>query len=525
MTRLLLLLLPFAGIHAANATERPVPSKITEVRIFLAGAQITRTATTTIPAGTSTIVFPGLAQHLDPATMQAGGKGAFTILGVQHRIDHLNESPANKVMEDLQGQIEQLEKELARENSTKQVWEQEEQLLLKNTAIGGQQHGVTAAQLQAVNDYVRERLRAVKAGWLVQQEKIDALNKRLEKLRHQAMEIRGQRGRPTSEIVVEVSSTAETSATFTLAYFVQAAGWTPSYDLRATSVGKPMELLMKAAIVNNTGEDWNKVKVGLSSGNPTLGGSMPPLRPWILQAHRPHRQHAAARPSTAESGRVMNEKYEEMDLTIGLAVEHRATTMEFPIGPFLTIPGDGRPHLTGLHTHEIAATYRHYVTPRLDRDAFLHARTTGWEELDLMPGEANIFFEGTFVGRTQLRPDVPTDTLEFSLGRDKGIVVERVKRKGTNERSLLGGHRTITTGWDITVRNTKGIPVELQVRDQYPISAVGEIQVKLDDAGGATVDEQQGMLTWDLLLAPRASEKMGFSYSVRHPRDMPLAME
>ena len=206
-------------------------------------------------------------------------------------------------------------------------------------------------------------------------------------------------------------------------------------------------------------------------------------------------------------------------------VQSHATTFEFVISTPFTVPSDGSPHMIGVQSHEIAATYKHYTTPKLDRDVFLYARTTGWEDLNLLPGEANVFFEGTFVGQSHLQLDVPTDTLNISLGRDKGVVVERVKRKRENDKAIVGGSRTITVGWDLTVRNTKGTGVDIEIRDQYPLSPQSEIEVKLTDKGGATVDADKGMLTWNITMATKETKKLGFTYTVKHPKDMPVVVE
>lgn len=520
------------------ATERNTPSKLSSAKVFLQGAQVGRTASATIPAGTSTLVFTGLAQHLDPQSIQVTGKGGYTILSVNHRVNHLTESPAKKEIEEMQARIKKMEREVASETGLRQVWEQEEQLLLKNTAIGGQQQGVTAAQLQAVNDYVRERLKAVKAGVLTQQEKINTLAEELQKLRQQMQQLQAQAPRPTSEVVVEISSATEVKATFTLEYFVQQARWTPAYDLRATGVGNPIELLMKAEVVNNTGEDWDKVALSLSSGNPTLGGVMPVMSPWTLWAPRPLQEVSIT--GRTSRAKAESEEYRSqapmLDAvtiaaerpairTVANAVEQRSTTVEFVIEAPFTIPSDAKAHTVGVRTHNIPATYKHYATPKLDKDAFLYARTTGWEDLDLLSGEANVFFEGTYVGKSFLRLDVPQDTLEISLGRDKGVVVERVKRKLSDQKALIGGKRNVTVGWDLTVRNTKGTAVDLEVRDQYPLSPQSEIEVKLEDKGGALVDDKKGFLTWSFTLEPRATRKLGFSYSVRHPKEMPVVLE
>ena len=517
--------------------EKAITSKITEAKVFLSGAQITRSAGSALPTGSSTLVFTGLAQGIDPQSIQVTGKGGYSILSVNQRINYLTESPKKAEIEDLQKRIKQYEHEWNIEKGLQQVWEVEEQLLLKNNAIGGQQNGVTAAQLQAVNDYTRERMKAMKAGWWAQQEKLTVIGAEAEKLRQQLATMQAQAPRPTSEIVVEITSPAEVSATFVLTYFVGNASWTPAYDLRARGVGQPIDLLMKAQVMNNTGEDWNKVDLSLSSGTPTLGGVMPPLNPWTL--YRPQlleRQSArsdglykpiAPAPMTAGSADMESPKYAEKDAytTVANTVNYRTTTKEFAIEVPFSVPSDGVAHTVGVKDHSIAATYKHYATPKLDKDAFLYARTTGWEDLDLLSGEANVFFEGTFVGQSILQLDVPSDTLDISLGRDKGVVVERVRRRASNEKAVIGASRRVSIGWDLTVRNSKGTSVDLEVRDQHPLSPQSEIQVKLTEEGGAVVNENNGMLTWNIKLAPKETRKLGFAYSVEHPKDLPVILE
>ena len=516
--------------------EKAITSKITEAKVFLSGAQITRSASSSLSTGSTTLVFTGLAQGIDPQSIQVTGKGGYSILSVNQRINYLTESPKKSEIEDLQKKIKQHEHDWNIEKGLQQVWEVEEQLLLKNNAIGGQQNGVTAAQLQAVNDYTRERMKAMKAGWWAQQEKLTTIGAEAEKLRQQLATLQAQAPRPTSEIVVEITSPAEVSATFAITYFVGNASWTPAYDVRAKGVGQPIDLLMKAQVVNNTGEDWTKVDLSLSSGNPTLGGVMPTLSPWTLIGPRvlqemsvrtrSHKDMAAA-PMAAGSAEMDSKMYEDVAAytTVSNTVNYRTTTKEFAIEVPFSVPSDGVAHTVGVKTHSIAATYKHYATPKLDKDAFLYARTTGWEDLDLLSGEANVFFEGTFVGQSILQLDVPKDTLDISLGRDKGVVVERVRRKTSNEKAVIGASRTVSIGWDLTVRNSKGTAVDLEVRDQHPLSPQSEIEVKLTEEGGAVVNENTGMLTWNIKLAPKETKKLGFAYTVKHPKDLPVMVE
>ena len=128
-------LLPFTVL--ATEGERPITSKIVDAKVFLSGAQVARTASATVPAGTSLFVFTGLAQGLDPQSIQVTGKGGYTILSVNHRMNYLTESPKKKEIEDIQTRIKKLEKDWAYEKAMQDVWVNEEQLLNKNSSIGG----------------------------------------------------------------------------------------------------------------------------------------------------------------------------------------------------------------------------------------------------------------------------------------------------------------------------------------------------------------------------------------------------
>ena len=162
---------------------------------------------------------------------------------------------------------------------------------------------------------------------------------------------------------------------------------------------------------NNTGEDWDKVDLSLSSGNPTLGGIMPTLTPWTLYlpqimrtetiSKAPRQQPMMDAASTLASGSEYK-LMEDQDASVvnWNTVESRTTTIEFVIQTPFSVPSDGAPHMIGVSSQTIPATYKHYTTPKRDKDAFLYARTTGWEDLNLLPGEANVFFEGTFVGQS-----------------------------------------------------------------------------------------------------------------------------
>ncbi len=301
----------------------------------------------------------------------------------------------------------------------------------------------------------------------------------------------------------------------------------PAYDLRTRGAGHPMQLAMKAQVTNNSGEDWEQVAMSFSSGNPTQGGIMPTLVPWTLLPFQPvyRPMGSGAARSAAKSESLAYDQDASMAGRPPVTVAQQAITVEYAIRMPFSVPSDGNPHTVVVQEHEMPASYLYFATPKLDKDAFLYARVTGWEDLRLLNGEAHVFLEGTYVGKSYLQLDLPKDTLEIGLGRDKGVVVERVKRAATDQKALLGNSRTVAVGWDIRIRNTKDRAIQLELRDQYPLSGQSEIEVKLTESGGASVDPAQGSLTWQMAIPPGKTEQVGFAYTVKYPKGLRPVLE
>jgi uncharacterized protein (TIGR02231 family) len=145
--------------------------------------------------------------------------------------------------------------------------------------------------------------------------------------------------------------------------------------------------------------------------------------------------------------------------------------------------------------------------------------------LNLLAGPAYIYFEGTYVGESLLDLAGVGDTLDISLGRDKGVTVQRTKRKDFSQRQVVGGKRVESVGWEIAVRNNKAQPIDLVITDQYPVPVRSEIEVKLDDNGGAQVNTEKGFLTWKVKVDPRTNQKWTFGYSVKVPKERMVVLE
>ncbi len=521
-------------LFAQATQEKEVASSIQKVTVYLKGAQVVRTARATLPAGSSVLRFTGLTSQLSTESVQVSATGNFTLLSVNTQTNYLKENEPSEEVKRLQNEKNALQARLDREGVALQVLEEEERLILSNKTLGGQQ-GWSAADLSAVAELYRNRLTELKLKKLEVTQTMKKLQEDLQKLQQQIQEA-GTKRRPTatSEIVVHVSAPAAGPAEFRLSYLVDNANWQPSYDIRVQDISRPVTIAYKANIVQNTGEDWPNVSLSLSTGNPGMSNTRPELLPWWLRFQNPiaylkERAYNLNLPdyTSAQKANANTSSLNEVVVAGGPSVQQvaRTTTVEFQIAQPYSVSSSTKPLTVTMAELEIPAYYEYYCAPKLDKTAYLTAGITGWETYNLLSGEAMLFFEGAYVGKTVLNTEATSDTLLISLGRDEGIVVERTREKEFTSKSFLGNKTSQTNAWVIEVRNKKKQPISIVVEDQYPLSTHEEIEVSLDAAPGANNDPATGKLTWRKQIPPGKAERYTFRYTVKYPRRRGVVLE
>ena len=205
-----------------------------------------------------------------------------------------------------------------------------------------------------------------------------------------------------------------------------------------------------------------------------------------------------------------------------VSITDNELNVNFDIGLLYDVPTNGKEQTATLKEYSVGSIYKYYAVPKLDRDAYLLAEVPDWEKLNLLPGDANIIFEGTYVGKSFIDPSSTADTLNLTLGRDKRVVVKKEKLADYSSVKFLGSHKLQKISFELTVKNNKKDTVRMILKDQYPLSTNKEIEVELNDDGGGMDNTDTGVLTWKLELAPGESRKIRFAYSVKYPKDRVL---
>lgn len=519
--------------------EKPkaIKSDIKEVSVFITGAQVTRVGNSNLNAGTSLLIFEELPYNINSQSIQVSGKGDFAILSVQHQINYIKSRQISQEVKTMKDSIEMLSDLLATEKDLQSVYSEEEAMIKSNKAIGGLNVGVKILDLKDGAEYFRQRLSDIKIKWRAAQKKITKMQEDVTRLNSQINSLNSKDNKPTSEIVVTVSSKSPVNGSFTVSYLVNDAGWIPSYDLRAKDINNPVELTYKGNVWQTSGEDWDKVSLSLNSGNPMLSGSKPSLAPWYLYMayYRDTKSKGVASMARVkmEENKLSEEKKVSDEISSKTAstgadftsVKENQTNIEFKIDVPYTINADGKKNVVEVQKISIPSTYEYYCAPKLDKDAFLLAHATGWEAYNLISGEMNLFFEGTYVGKSYLDVSNTNDTLDISLGRDKNIVVTRTKLKEFSKKNLIGSSKKETRSFDIEIRNKKKQAVNIIVEDQFPLSTNKEIEIEQLEKSDAKINSDTGIMTWKFELKPAENKKLKMQYSVKYPKEQNIILE
>jgi hypothetical protein len=553
---------------------------------------------------------------LDKQSLQVSGD--FMILSVVHQTSFLSDAKKTDERTKLETQKDAIQEKMEVNNALLKVYQQEEALLIKNQDIKGSTSILKATDLKDAADFHRTRLTEVLTKQLELQKANRVLEQDIKKLNGLLTPLAPAQEATTSEVVVTLQSDRPQANTdLTVSYFVPNAGWTPTYDLRVRDITRPLEIGYKATVYQYSGEDWNNVKLSLSTANPRKNNQAPALRAWYWgnpNNYSDYYNSVNVAPSTdgeiVGTVRSANDrsalpgvsvllkgtllgtttdangnyrlaippdwKYKQKVLTfnfIGYRSVERTTyvntldvdlmedvqvlqeavvyaqapqarreimgavapskgkrpnlplveeieaptSQQYDIKEAYSIPSDGKTYTVEIKNEEVEAYYEYFCAPKIDTDVFLTAHIANWEQYGLLGGDMNVFFEGVFVGKSSMNL-TSSDTLSLSLGRDKNVLVSRVKQKTFTKRQVLGSSQTETRRYEISVRNAKKQPVNIVVMDQFPLSSNKEVEVENQSAPDADINKDTGEVKWKFALPAAQQRKLGLGYTVKYPK-------
>jgi uncharacterized protein (TIGR02231 family) len=533
------LMVMFTITYAGEETKlQTTPDKIT---VYTNGAEISRTAEFSYSQKRQTIVFDSLSPHLQDNSIQVKGHGDFIILDVKYRTQQ--PSPLNagtdQIPPRIKKEIKRLEDSIRLKGYTVtdyqnqlDVLKTEKNLLLNNSLIS-ENGGDTIPELRETLIFFREKLNNINKEILKltrekypHDQEYSRMKNRLAELKDWNQQNSSTQNAAVPQIVVTITGNTTGKGSIELSYLVNNAGWNASYDIRAGE-NQEINLVYKANIHQNTGNDWKNVKLTLSTLNPNQQHHKPVLPVWYAYYLRPHNEtvsrsgNRTTAVEQSESVSLSDDKESAQAYQYTNAVSSMLN-VEYEVNLDFAIPSDGKHHTVPIQNKKLGADFRYFAAPKLDNKAYLMAQITDWQDLDLLQGKANLYFNGKYNGQTNITPQTTKDSMEITLGRANGIIIEREKESTEEKPQIVGSWVNETVTYKISIRNTTSRKIKIRVEDNIPHSTTKDLQVKLKNSDGAEFNEDNSHLSWDLNLAAGENKTLTYSFVVKYDKDKPL---
>jgi uncharacterized protein (TIGR02231 family) len=530
------ILLISLNISLSSQSVKETKAEIKHVTVYPDRAQIDREASVSMSPGKSIIKLSGLSPYIDVQSIQVKGYGEFTILSVTHQNNYLQNLEDTPEIKSLRNQMEVLQQKVEDEKAAISVLKEKEAFLIANRAILVKESTFTIEQFKNVMELYTNNMDQITTTNLKKGRLIKEYEKQISALQQQISGKTGKQQLPSGEISVSVSSERTLAGKLSCSYVVTNAGWYPSYDIRVDDIKNPVTIFYKANVFQSSGTEWKNVKLSFSNATPWVSGDIPVLYPWFVDYYYPapiiqkgklagvSRNEAPVMMEMAANDIKLESKSMEAS-PVSVNKQIGETTITFDIDVPYSIASDGKIQTVEIQRLSAPADYKYVASPKLSPLAYLTANITDWAKLSLQSGEATLYFENSFVGKSYVNVSQLTDTLAISLGTDNSILVKREKRKDFTSTRVIGANKTETHSFQLTVRNNKSIPVKIILNDQIPISSNSGITVEPVELSGGRHYAQSGKIEWDLEINQQETKQVVLTYSVKYPKDKIVILE
>jgi uncharacterized protein (TIGR02231 family) len=553
-------LLSFFGLAAFGADKGTViKSTLSNVTVYQQGAQIQQKASYSVAKGITTLIIEGVSPSIDPASLQINASGSIVLLDSKYSVYYPEpervENPTNEIPVKIQREISllqdslfELEYDITAIQYQMDVLNSEKRIIENNGTIKGQ---------GKVNDSIP----LLKDALIFYHEKMNQINKELLRLgREKVMLAKKQtrmQGRlnelynynnnnnlvpyqnnePIHRIEIMVSAEEAATGKIEATYLANNAGWVPLYDFRSTASTSSIDLTYKAQVYQNTGIDWEGVRLNLSTNNPYANKTKPELTPWYLDYYTYRNDqyyndqsrstnsgsgfgnNAPQLSSKSESNVSMDSEVYNAQTSVNYTTMiEQLISVEYAIDLPYTIKSDNQMNMVLINTKSLNTDYMYYAVPKMDLSVYLVARITDLSSLNLIPGKANLFHDGAYLGETYLNPSTMEDTMNLSLGKDPGIVVTRTLLKDESKEKVVGDKIEKSVSYRISIKNQKSKNIRMTMQDQLPITRNSEIEVEVLDLSKGISDEITGIINWSIRMKPAETQTFNLIYKIKYDK-------
>ncbi|WET49183.1 DUF4139 domain-containing protein [Chryseobacterium indologenes] len=527
MKRYLLITIFSVAVFKAQEIKKEIEVK--QATVFLQGAKIFGNTNVNLQKGRNMVRIVNLPNNLDENTYKINLEKNTTLLSITPQSNFLKEDQLSDSEKKLDDERKKLQRQVSLLNIQIKNLTGEQTIINDNLKVSANDKSTPQEQLIKLTEFYRKRMLEIDNQVFLLNEQKSTLDKSIAKLNKQSEEEQTHKNTNRKELLLEILADHNTSLNLGVSYIVSDAGWIPSYDLRAESVKKPLEMVYKGKIYQKTGQDWKNIKLFVSTYRPSYNQNRPILSPLYVAEYTAHNPMQEVAEYKFKKETALTNAYQmRQDITARpsqvpiASVSDNQMNVIYELNYNQTILSQEKEQYVILDKKQIDAAYKYHTVPKINNQVFLMAFVKNWQNLNLINGEANIYFEDNYIGKTNITSNYVKEEFPISLGIDERITVKRIKVEDKASQRAMNSNKWETETYQISIRNNTKEGIELEVLDQLPISENSKISIKAIQTEGGNLDEKTGSILWNKTISSGGSEKINFSYEVKYPKDMQI---
>ncbi|MDH5637763.1 MAG: mucoidy inhibitor MuiA family protein [Nitrospinota bacterium] len=541
-----LLLAPWAG-----AAEIRNNGKIDSVVVYSDRAAVSRLVATKFGGGQNTLIVENIPAGVDDNSIRVTAKGSapLTIQNVDVAVKQLtgHADPKTQTLIDRINALREKGRPLDIRMDARKAQIEFLRILAQNRAKGAGEDLAsntpaskpTPQELAEILEMVFEKRMAAENDMLAIERERKTLNDQIDKLRRELGQIQGVGARRTKSITITFAADGAGKGKFTVEYMLSGAWWSPVYVVRGDPEKKTVAVSYGANIGQRTGEEWSNAKISLSTARPVTGAKAPKAQPWVVGVRDPmmYAKDEMARsnqPRKKVKARLPASAPMEMDKVASLeevaveakhavaAVKASGQVVNFQIAQRADIPSGGDVKKVSIAQLSFQAQMSYVCSPAMSQNVFMRATALNSSQFPMLPGEASVFQEDSFVGKSMMETVAPRQKLVLDLGVDPSFkVVRKLLRRRAGTEGLISTSKTSRLIYETTIQNFRKTREIVEVTDRLPLSR--DERLTLEDVALSPKPDkkdERNIVTWKLDMRPGRKEKVRMEFTLTHPAEL-----
>ncbi len=346
----------------------------------------------------------------------------------------------------------------------------------------------------------------------------------------------------SKNIIISIYSNRNMTAELQYDYLVYSVASNYAYDVMLDENLHNAIFNLKANVTQWTNENWKNCNIVFSTNDAKIVGEDRELYTWYLNNQPIYREYAKGRSTkmamnsnvmmakSTQTDVVSEEEFMESEGTLdevvyiesGATFENLTLSKEYTLNIRQSISSGDKVQTIPLVFDTTKAEFKHFSTPKNMEKVYYTALLPDWEDLQLLDVNCDIFLNGKYIAKSYINTNSTKDTMKFSAGEDNGVKISRKVRKSSPDKGFLTSNVETTVTVTLNIKNTKDNVIDLEIKDQIPISQDANIKItNVENLEGA-LNSSTGIIKWNLRLQPKQTKELKFSYTVKFPKEYNL---